>query len=142
MTLTVKQAYGYYLAADASYPVCEEFMSKGYRQKRGGYLASARNGSPDAAVTSQRDHILSYIDLSYADGTIPSGEYPFVRCLRRIRCAELLIFCAEAVGMDVRRACEEAAAIIDSKVPYARVKAAKRIKELLTPEAICMRMEK
>lgn len=141
--LTAKKAFQYYLSAEQSYPICEEFMQLGYRQKRGGYLTAckklAENVDPAILQPTQKEHILSYCQLSREDGTIPNDAYDFKLCLGRLKCCELLLYCCEASGVDpalVRRAAKEAEEIIDSGDKYARLRAAKRIRELVSPQMV------
>ena len=112
--------------SNENYPITDDFV-KQYRQKAGGYIMHAKRACVEP---TQKFHFLN----SYLIYCKVSPEDDLVKSIGRIRCPELLLYIAESVGLNndlIKQAAENAKNIIKSNVPYSRIKASKKIKEII-----------
>lgn len=138
-TVSVDQLRRYYAQKQAHYPIVDDFMqAQGgkYMQTSGGYIKiAAAQGiarSPQTAEPNQKWHLLeSYLPVVEASGSVEVGP--------RIVCPELLLWMAEAAGIDeeqVRACAQEARRIIDTGAPRARNTAGIAIRKAFWPEIV------
>lgn len=127
--MTIQDLIKFYTKKEKHYPISDCFIKAGYGQKKNGYIKKAKKEnkriSCEDAEPDQRWHFLE----SYASTLDGKGD---AKSMYRIICPELLLWMAEAAGIDskvVTEAEQRARAIIDNGTNgYARNKAGWEIK--------------
>ena len=122
--LTVKDALRFFALAKEHYEISDEFVRSGYQQSpKSGYVKFAnRTGhivDKALAEPNQKWHLMeSYMIRSFADGTVkPEDDMASIYAGQKgLKCPELLLWIAEAAGVDretVQDAAKAAKRIID-----------------------------
>lgn len=161
--MTVKEIINYFENAKEHYEISDEFVKSGYHQREnaGNYIGEARKRklevNKDKAEPNQKWHLLeSYIQLALDDPNYSMTlETKFPRRYNILKCPELLLWIAEAAGVDkekVQKAANKAkqAAIevdqfIDSGISrHAGNEAVKKIRQEIPWEEIenCIKKQK
>ena len=115
MAISLIDLIKFYCEKNEHYPISDEFMKK-YQQKSGGYIKFAHKTghtvSAEQCEPNQKWHLFeSYISRTFED----EGENVVVH-IGKLKCPELLLWMAEAAGIDeeiVTEAKEVAASEID-----------------------------
>lgn len=115
MAISLIDLIKFYCEKNEHYPISDEFMKK-YQQKSGGYIKFAHKTghtvSAEQCEPNQKWHLFeSYISRTFED----EGENVVVH-IGKLKCPELLLWMAEAAGIDeeiVTEAKEAAASEID-----------------------------
>jgi len=115
MEISLIDLIKFYCEKNEHYPISDEFMKK-YQQKSGGYIKFAHKTghtvSAEQCEPNQKWHLFeSYISRTFED----EGENVVVH-IGKLKCPELLLWMAEAAGIDeeiVTEAKEAAASEID-----------------------------
>lgn len=151
--MTVKEIINYFENAKEHYEISDEFVKSGYQQyKSRGYMQYAKKVGHiidiQIAEPNQRWHFFeSYILRSFADDTI-TLDNDFSLCYNKLLCPELLLWIAEAAGIDktkVQLLANKAKNIIDSgEDGTARNKAGIEIRQEIPWEEIenCIKKQK
>ena len=109
-----------------------------YVQKRGGYIAEAKRRRLETDRTKAEPNQRWHLTVAYSESTRYQGEAR--GCYRYLKCPELLLWMAEAAGVEektVQKAAAEAKRIIDgNETVFVRNTAGGRIKELIPWEMI------
>lgn len=128
--MTIQDLIKFYIEKEKHYPISDLFVKAGYGQKKNGYIKKAKKAnktiSCEDAEPDQRWHFLE----SYASTLDAKAD---VKTVYRVICPELLLWMAEAAGVDskiVAEAEQSARVIIDNGTNgYARNKAGREIKK-------------
>lgn len=127
--MTIQDLINFYSEKEEHYPISDQFVKAEYGQKKNGYINKAKKAnktiSCEDAEPDQRWHFLE----SYASTLDAKAD---AKTAYRVVCPELLLWMAEAAGVDskiVAEAEQSARSIIDNGTDgYARNKAGREIK--------------
>lgn len=115
MAISLIDLIKFYCEKKEHYPISDEFMKK-YQQKSGGYIKFAHDTghtvSAEQCEPNQKWHLFE----SYISRTFEKEGESVVVCISQLKCPELLLWMAEAAGIDdeiVMEAKEAAASEID-----------------------------
>lgn len=128
--MMIQDLIKFYTEKEKHYPISDHFVKAGYGQKKNGYIKKAKKTNKtincENAEPDQRWHFLE----SYASKLDGKAD---AKTVYRVICPELLLWMAEAAGIDskiVAEAEQSARVIIDNGTNgYARNKAAREIKK-------------
>lgn len=141
--MTVKEVIEYFKNAEDHYhKAADKFVSDGYHQSENtGYMKYAKSLGltidAEKAEPNQKWHLLeSYIQLALDDEkNSMTLETPFSKRYCRLSCPELLLWIAEAAGVDdqkVEQASEAAKSVIDNNTyKRPRVSACSKIRKII-----------
>lgn len=138
MKLELKKFVEYFRNKNPFYDISKSFVCNGFGQKSGGYIALARKNrisiDMENAEPNQQWHLLTAYYNELTDDQKRTKNY------RYLKCPELLLWIAEAAGIDsalVDKAANEAREIINNGTNgYSRIKAASKIKTIITWDMI------
>ena len=135
--MTIQQVRDFYENKEEHYYISTCFVNCGYHQKKGGYIQNAKNAGIDINFDGEKPSpnqkwhlIVSYIKIHLIDKMKKSPDDSFY--VGRLLCPELLLWMAEAAGLDedmIKGAAKKAREIIVEKGRKGRNKAGRLIKE-------------
>lgn len=103
-TITMRDAYDFFITKDEHYPLSDEFIEK-YQQKDGGYIDYAKElgllVDKQQHAPNQKWHFFdSWLIRSIDDGSLTWEESAKPRIYTYLLCPELLLWIYEAAGVD------------------------------------------
>ena len=120
--MTVNEVIVFFSGRKEHYEISDEFIKSGYQQnKNSGYMSKAREKgleiNADKAEPNQKWHFVeNYLKASLDDGSLKEDD-DASKCYSSIKCPELILWIAEAAGIDkakVEASANEAKRIIDN----------------------------
>jgi len=121
--MTFGEIIEFYEGKKKHYCISDSFVKSGYQQKKGGYIDYAKKAYSKEVEPSQKWHFIE----AYASKKDRDDKFYY----GRLKCPELLLWMAEAAGVDIeiiKQAEKKAMDVINKGEPRARNAAGKAIR--------------